>query len=125
MPTIVLVEAEQLVLTMLEVNLKRQRYQVVSFSNAESMLQWLESNSCDLILLDIMLPGMSGEEALQALRSRGIDVPVLMLTARHDVQLKVRILDSGADDYVTMPFNVNELLARIRARLRHEGRFHR
>jgi len=120
MPRIVVVEDEALILTMLQLNLKRQGYEVVSFTNAEAMLEWTvaRKNPFDLMLLDIMLPGMNGDQALRMLREQGVSTPVLMLTARHDVEIKVDTLDRGADDYVTKPFDMNELLARIRARLR-------
>ena len=74
----------------------------------------------DLVLLDVMLPGMSGMELLRRLR-RASDVPVIMVTARDAVMDKVTGLDTGADDYITKPFEIEELLARIRAALRKRG----
>ena len=118
MARIVVVEDEELIATMLRINLRSAGYQVRVFHQAEPMLDHLESEVPDVLLLDIMLPGMNGDEALQALRSRGHAVPVLMLTARKDADLKVSTLDSGADDYLTKPFDMAELLARIRALLR-------
>ncbi len=75
----------------------------------------------DLVVLDVMLPGLSGFDVLRELRSRGCDVPVLMLTARGEEVDKVRGLKLGADDYVTKPFGVMELMARVQARLRRSG----
>lgn len=121
MQRIVIVEDEQLISTMLKLNLQRAGYEVSSFDAAEPMLKYLESESCSILLLDINLPGMSGDEALKVLRERGCQIPVLMLTARHDVNLKVDTLSSGADDYITKPFDMSELLARVGAHLRrHE-----
>jgi DNA-binding response OmpR family regulator len=75
----------------------------------------------DLVVLDVMLPGLSGFDVLKELRGRGCDVPVLMLTARGEEVDKVRGLKLGADDYVTKPFGVMELMARVQARLRRSG----
>jgi DNA-binding response OmpR family regulator len=118
MPKIVLVEDEELIATMVELNLRREGFEVSSFDNAEEALAHLEDASCDAILLDIMLPGMNGPEALRTLRQSGVKTPVLMLTARHDLDLKVGTLEDGADDYLTKPFDMDELLARIRVLLR-------
>ena len=103
---------------MLELNLKRSGHEVFCFNQAEDLLDFLDEQTCDVILLDIMLPGMSGNEALRELKKRGHDMPVMMLTARREVALKVETLTDGADDYVTKPFDMNELLARIAARVR-------
>ncbi len=120
MAVVMLVEDEELISTMVEINLKREGFDVVSFGASEPALEYLETGSCDVILLDIMLPGMNGPEALKEIRGRGITTPVLMLTARHDLDLKVGTLESGADDYLTKPFDMDELLARIRVLLRRK-----
>ena len=84
--------------------------------------EWIaEAGSHDLIVLDIMMPGKNGIEVCQALRSKRINTPVLMLTARDTVEDRVRGLDAGADDYLIKPFAFNELLARVRALLRREA----
>lgn len=114
------VEDEELISTMLRINLSRSGYEASCFVEAESMLEKVEQEPCDILLLDVMLPGMSGDEALKQLRARGHTFPVIMLTARRDLALKVGTLDGGADDYVTKPFDMTELLARIRALLRRE-----
>jgi len=118
MARIAVVEDERLLVTMLELNLTRHGHQVFCFANAEDLLDFLDGQSCDVILLDIMLPGMSGDHALREVRRRGHQMPVLMLTARRETELKVDTLTAGADDYVTKPFDMNELLARIAARVR-------
>ena len=122
MARIVVVEDEELISTMLELNLKKNGYQVTCFDRAAPMLQHVEEEGCDVILLDIMLPGgMNGDEALQTLRERGHQMPVLMLTARRELDMRVSTLDLGADDYITKPFDMYELLARVRALLRRAG----
>ena len=85
------------------------------------MLEAARSNIYDLIILDVMLPGMNGFEIARNIRKEGIQTPVLMLTARADTDDKVEGLDSGADDYLTKPFETKELLARIRAMLRRNN----
>jgi DNA-binding response OmpR family regulator len=72
----------------------------------------------DIVLLDIMLPGISGEVAISELRRRGLSVPVMMLTAKRDLETRVRTLERGADDYLAKPFDVEELVARVNALLR-------
>lgn len=118
MANIVLVEDEELIATMVELNLKKEGFHVTAFDNAEAAIEHLASETCDAILLDIMLPGISGADALRRIRQMGVETPVLMLTARHDLDLKVGTLEDGADDYLTKPFDMNELLARIRVLLR-------
>jgi DNA-binding response OmpR family regulator len=114
---IVLVEDEELISTMVRINLVKAGYEVQCFGDAESMLDHAraEPACCDLMLLDIMLPGMHGDAALQELRSLGFKAPVMMLTARRDIETRVSTLEGGADDYLAKPFNVDELLARVRA----------
>ncbi len=118
MARIIVVEDEELIATMLRINLRSAGHEVRVFTRAEDLLDHLELEVPDIVLLDIMLPGMNGDEALRTIRAKGLDVPVMMLTARKDAGLKVSALDGGADDYVTKPFDMAELLARIRALLR-------
>jgi DNA-binding response OmpR family regulator len=118
MARIYVVEDEVLISTMLQINLERSGHDVTCFASAEPMVEQMETQGCDILLLDIMLPGMDGDEALRVLRKAGHAMPVMMLTARQDVGTKVGTLQSGADDYVTKPFDMNELLARIDALLR-------
>ena len=121
MARIIVVEDEELIATMLRINLRSAGHEVRVFTRAEDMLDHLEEEVPDILLLDIMLPGMNGDEALRILRKRGLDLPVMMLTARKDAGLKVSALDGGADDYVTKPFDMAELNARIRALLRRNN----
>ncbi len=118
MARIIVVEDEELIRTMLTLNLEREGFQVSSFPDAESMLDAVANDRFDIMLLDIMLPGMSGIEALNIIRKKGINTPILMLTAKKDIESKVQTLDIGADDYIPKPFNMDELLARVRAHIR-------
>lgn len=99
-------------------NLEFEGYEVLSSSDGEAGLELAREHHPHCILLDIMLPGMDGFEVCQRLREERIRVPIIMLTARGQEIDKVRGLELGADDYVTKPFGVQELLARIRAVLR-------
>ena len=105
----------------LEDNLRFEGYQTVSATNGEDGLALALSDAPDLVLLDIMMPKMSGWDVCRALRGRGVDVPVIMLTARGAEVDRVLGLELGADDYVTKPFSLRELLARVRAVLRRPG----
>ena len=115
---ILLVEDEELVGTMVRLNLESAGYRVVWIRNGTEAAERAASETFDIILLDIALPGMSGLSVLKGLRKGGVDVPVMMLTARSDVPTKVEALDFGADDYLPKPFDVEELLARVNALLR-------
>ena len=117
---ILLVEDEEKLARMVELELKYEGYQVEKAFDGRSGLELALGGGFDLVLLDIMLPQLSGMEVLRRLR-RESQVPVIMLTARDSVVDKVSGLDSGADDYVTKPFAIEELLARIRAALRNHG----
>ena len=101
--------------------LERNHYAVdVVYDGAEA-LDYLEGGNYDALILDIMMPKVDGLEVLRRLRERGNAIPVLMLTAKGEVEDKVLGLDEGADDYVAKPFGMMELMARIRAALRHGG----
>lgn len=100
---------------------RQQDYQADMVHNGVDGLAWAESGGYDLIVLDVMLPGMDGYELARALRRRRNATPILMLTARSEVADKVIGLDCGADDYMTKPFAVDELLARVRALTRRQG----
>jgi DNA-binding response OmpR family regulator len=102
--------------------LSKEGFQVKIYSTGEALLNELfeYGKDYDLIILDVMLPGISGVETCKFLRERGISIPILMLTALSTEDDKVTGLDSGADDYVTKPFGIKELLARIRALLRRK-----
>jgi two-component system alkaline phosphatase synthesis response regulator PhoP len=118
MKRVLLVEDEPgLVLTLTD-RLAREGYEVESTADGESGLERAASESFDLILLDVMLPRMNGFDVLRELRRRGVETAVIMLTARGQVVDKVVGLKLGADDYVTKPFEMVELLARVEAKLR-------
>jgi len=99
-------------------NLEVEGYEVAVAETGEAALAAAASNKPDLVLLDLMLPGMDGYQVLTTLRSRGIDAPVLILSARAEEIDKVRGFRAGADDYVTKPFGVMELVLRVQALLR-------
>lgn len=101
--------------------LKKNNYSADAVNDGLSGLDNALTGIYDLILLDIMLPGMDGISVLRKLRSAGIETPVILLTAKGEVSDKVRGLDSGADDYLAKPFATEELLARIRAASRRKG----
>jgi DNA-binding response OmpR family regulator len=114
---ILIIEDEEKLARFVELELGFEGYTVTKAFDGRTGLELAEGGDFDLILLDIMLPGLSGMEVLRRLR-RSSGVPVIMLTARDSVIDKVSGLDSGADDYVTKPFAIEELLARIRTALR-------
>ena len=117
---ILLIEDEEKLARMVELELRYEGYEVEKAFDGRTGLDRALSGEHELILLDIMLPALSGMEVLRRLR-RESQVPVIMLTARDTVVDKVSGLDSGADDYITKPFAIEELLARIRAALRGRG----
>jgi DNA-binding response OmpR family regulator len=115
---ILLVEDERKVSAFVERGLVAERYAVDVAGDGKEGLEMAETYPYDLIILDLMLPGLEGKEVLQRVRRRNTNVPVLVLTARDAVEAKVRIFDAGADDYLTKPFAFAELLVRIKALLR-------
>jgi len=120
---ILVVEDEPAIQALLAANLQRAGHVVLTALDAESALQQIRQTLPDLILLDWMLPGMSGIDLARRLRAeeRTRLVPIIMLTARGDEYDKVRGLEAGADDYITKPFSPRELLARIKAVLRRRA----
>ena len=120
MTKILLVEDEEKLARFVELELTHEGYQVEKAFDGRTGLELAEKGGFDLLLLDIMLPGLNGLEVLRRLRKEGSGVPVIMLTARDAVMDKVTGLDMGADDYVTKPCSIEELLARIRAALRKQ-----
>lgn len=112
---ILLVEDEQRIVRLLERGLAAHGHQLEAAADGEDGLVMAGDEGIDLVILDIGLPGMDGHEVLRRLRASRPDLPVLMLTARDEVTSKVRALDAGADDYLTKPFALEELMARVRA----------
>jgi two-component system phosphate regulon response regulator PhoB len=122
-PTILVVEDEAPLLTLLRYNLEKQGFQVDEAADGQEALMRVAEAPPDLVLLDWMLPAMSGLEVCRQLRRRPDtrDLPIIMVTARTEDQDAVRALDTGADDYIAKPFVMDALLARIRALLRRSG----
>ncbi len=118
---ILIVEDEIHLAQALQEILEKQGYSVDAVHDGQTGLAYAQDDVYDLILLDIMLPKMNGIEVLKHLRDVKISTPILMLTAKDDVEDKVTGLDCGADDYLTKPFATKELLARARALLRRKG----
>jgi DNA-binding response OmpR family regulator len=112
---ILAIEDESAILRMLERGLTAAGHQVQTAPTGEDGVVLADDGAIDVVLLDISLPDVSGHEVLSRIRARRPGLPVLMLTARDDLDNKVRALDAGADDYLTKPFAFEELLARIRA----------
>ncbi len=118
MNRILVVEDDPAILRGLADNLKFESYEVLTAADGETGYRLATERKPDLIVLDLMLPRLSGYEVCRKLRSGGMATPILMLTARGEEADRVLGLDLGADDYVTKPFSIRELLARIRALLR-------
>lgn len=115
---ILVVEDEQGLREALMESLRASDYLVDGTGDGESGLDMIRGNSYDLIILDIMLPGLNGMDLLTIIRKLNITVPVILLTALSQLEYKVQGMDSGADDYITKPFEMKELLARIRMIMR-------
>ena len=118
---ILLVEDETRMAEALSKLLRLEQYEVNVCMDGLSGLDAAERGEYDILILDVMLPGLSGFEIAKTVRSLGMKMPILMLTAKSDVDDKVTGLDSGADDYLTKPFETKELLARLRALGRRNG----
>jgi DNA-binding response OmpR family regulator len=115
---ILIVEDDLTLQETLAFNLKQQGYSVETASDGKNAIEKAEVTQPDLIMLDIMLPGMDGFEVCRILRQQGVNSPILMLTARDDEIDRVVGLEVGADDYLTKPFSMRELIARVKALLR-------
>jgi DNA-binding response OmpR family regulator len=118
MSLVLIVEDDPAILRGLSDNLRMQRYDVLSTSDGADGYRLASERKPDLVILDLMLPNMGGLEICKQLRADGFSAPILMLTARGEESDRVLGLDLGADDYVTKPFSIRELLARVRAHLR-------
>jgi DNA-binding response OmpR family regulator len=118
---ILLVEDEKPLALALSEILRQNKYQVETVFDGLSGYEYAICGSFDLVILDITLPRMNGIEVLKKIREKKLSIPVLMLTAKYEIEDKVSGLDCGADDYMTKPFSTSELLARIRALSRRKG----
>jgi two-component system response regulator MprA len=114
---ILVVDDDPLILSMMRRHLEVEGYSVTSASDGDTAVELMRRDGADLLILDVMMPGLDGFEVCRTVR-RESNVPILMLTARDEATDKVHGLDCGADDYVVKPFNPDELLARVRALLR-------
>jgi len=123
--TILVVDDEEHILELIKFNLEREGYTVLLCDNGEDSIPMIQNNAVDLVILDLMLPGINGIEVLRRLHRIDTfeNVPVIMLTAKSEESDRILGLELGADDYITKPFSVRELIARIKAVLRRsEGR---
>jgi two-component system, OmpR family, KDP operon response regulator KdpE len=116
---ILVVDDEPPIRRFLRTSLSSQGYQVIEAEDGPSAREILRQNTADVLVLDLGLPGLDGFEIIKQLRDSGSTLPIIVLSSRTDEAGKVRALDLGADDYVTKPFGMDELLARLRAALRH------
>ncbi len=115
---ILIVEDEKNIVDIIRFNLDREGYEVLEAYDGEAGLALARAEKPDLILLDVMMPKMMGFDVCRALRGEGDNVPVIILTAREEEEDKVLGLEIGADDYITKPFSMRELIARVRANIR-------
>ena len=116
--TVLIVEDEKSIVDILRFNLEKEGYRCIAAYDGEAGLNAALSENPDLILLDVMLPKMIGFDVCRALRDKGNNVPVIILTAREEEEDKVLGLEIGADDYITKPFSMRELMARVKANIR-------
>lgn len=115
---ILIVEDEKKISRVLQLELEYENYKTEIADNGKEALKFIEEEEWDLVLLDIMIPELSGLEVLRRVRRTDESTPIILLTARDEIHDKVSGLDLGANDYITKPFQIEELLARIRAHLR-------
>jgi two-component system, OmpR family, KDP operon response regulator KdpE len=116
---ILVVDDEPAILRFLRAGLGSQRYLVIEAENGQAALDAVRQHKADLVVLDLGLPDIDGIEVIRRIRATGAALPIIVLSSRDDEAAKVAALDLGADDYVTKPFGIDELLARIRAAQRH------
>jgi two-component system alkaline phosphatase synthesis response regulator PhoP len=115
---IAIVEDDDLIRAMIQLNLEKNGYSSSAFPSAEEAQQFSDSEFYDLIICDVLLPGISGFEFLKRLREKGDNTPVLMLTVKSDVSSRLQAFNIGTDDYLVKPFNMHELTARVKALIR-------
>ena len=122
MKTILIIEDEKKIRRFLQLELEHEGYSVITAEDGEEGLNKVKNNHYDIVLLDLMLPRLSGEEVCKEIRKFS-EIPIIILTAKDQTLNKVELLDMGADDYLTKPFAIEELLARIRVALRNKKDF--
>lgn len=116
--TVLIVDDEKSIVDILKFNLEKEQFSTLCAYDGNDGLKLAQEKNPDLILLDVMLPGMDGFQVCRSLRNDGSNIPIIMLTAREEETDKVMGLELGADDYITKPFSVRELMARIKANMR-------
>lgn len=116
--TVLIVEDEKNIVDIIRFNLQREGYSTLEAYDGEAGLAAVKEHNPDLVLLDVMMPKMTGFEVCKTLRDSGSNVPVIILTAREEEEDKILGLEIGADDYITKPFSMRELLARVKANIR-------
>lgn len=122
MKKILVIEDDAKIRRILQLELKHEGYEVVVVENGEKGIEKFKTEYFDLILLDLMMPKMSGEEVCKIIREYS-QIPIIILTAKDQILTKVSLLDMGADDYITKPFEIEELLARMRVALRNKKEY--
>lgn len=120
MKTVIIAEDEVDIRNLMTLYLERE-YRVVSYGNGEEALSGIIEDMPDLVILDILLPGINGFQICEKLRERNIQIPVIFLSAKREQSEKIRGLEIGADDYMTKPFDPGELMARVKAHLRRSN----
>jgi two-component system, OmpR family, KDP operon response regulator KdpE len=123
-PKVLVIDDEPPIRKLLRMGLSAHGYEILEAPNGRISLELLEEKKPDLVILDLGLPDIQGLELLRMIRARNEGVPIVVLSSRGDEASKVQALDLGADDYVTKPFGMDELLARMRAALRHQLQTH-
>jgi two-component system, OmpR family, KDP operon response regulator KdpE len=119
--SVLIVDDDPKIRKLLSVNLVKRNFAVHEASSGDQAIAWLEQTVPDLAILDLVMPGISGNDVCVWMREQGLAIPIIVLSAYDEEELKVRALDAGADDYITKPFKAEEFLARIRAILRRSG----
>ncbi|MEP7285237.1 MAG: response regulator transcription factor [Chloroflexota bacterium] len=120
-PSVLIVDDDPKIRRLVSANLERRNYVVLETSDGAKAIAHMQQETPDLVILDLVMPGISGNEVCIWIREQGLDIPVIVLSAYDEEDLKVRALDSGADDYITKPFQTEEFLARVRALMRRSG----
>jgi len=115
---IAIIEDDELIRSMIQINLNKNNYDTYAFASCEEVTSLVSMKKYDLIIMDIILPGISGIELLKNLRKLQIFTPVMMVSVKEDLKSKLDALDIGADDYLVKPFNLDELIARVNALIR-------
>ncbi len=118
---VLIVDDEKAIVDILDFNLRKEGYDTACAYDGPEGLRMAREENPDLMLLDVMLPGMDGFSVCRALRTEGSDLPIIMITAREEETDKVFGLENGADDYITKPFSMRELLARVKANMRRSA----